>query len=265
MRDEEEYNEIIGEVRDTIKLNFETPTKAKYREQIKERMEKKMEEIAEEGYKNLKAYRKKKDEEEEQDNTNFSDEEKAQEKPKSKKRVISKEVVTSDDDSDGNDEPSTSAPKKKKKAKEEEEMELQNAAALDSEEPAIYGDSNNDDENSSDKEVDVTDPESGIGKCCLCKSKLRGGAGKNDAPWVQCLQKEVCKFMWMDYGTALEFHKIGKKIISPKFRHPFTNGRPRCDCGAMMAYKWVLNASDARAKFLVGQVFAVCCVPVEEG
>ena len=32
-----------------------------------------------------------------------------------------------------------------------------------------------------------------------------------------------------------------------------------------MAYKWVLNASDARAKFLVGNVFAVCCVPIKEG
>ena len=32
-----------------------------------------------------------------------------------------------------------------------------------------------------------------------------------------------------------------------------------------MAYKWVLNASESRAKILVGQVFAVCCVPVKEG
>ena len=223
-----------------------------------------MEEIAEEGYKNLKAYRKKKEEEEE-DDTHFSDEEKAREKPKSKKRIISEEVVSSDDDSDDgnagdNHEPSTSAPKKKKKKKtneEEEEMELTNAAALDSdEEPAIYGNSDND-----GKEEDSSEEE--VGKCCLCNSELRGGAGKkSDAPWVQCPQKEVCKFTWMDYGTALEFHKIGKKIISPKFRHPFVNGRPRCECGAIMAYKWVSNASEKRAKILVGQVFAVCCVPV---
>lgn len=280
VKDEEEYNELVEEIKDTLEKRFDTPIKAAYRKEIKERMEKKMEEIAEERYKNLKAYRKKKEEEEneeEQDDTHFSDEEKARKEPKSKKRPISKEVVSSDDDDDddtgNNHQPSTSAPKKKKKKKktneeEEEEMELTNAEALDSkEEPAIYGDSDNDGEqDSSEEEVDVTDPEKGFGKCCLCKSELRGGAGKkNDAPWVQCPQKEVCKFTWMDYGTALEFHKIGKKIISPKFRHPFVNGRPRCKCGAIMAYKWVLNASESRAKILVGQVFAVCCVPVKEG
>ena len=219
--EDEEYNELVQEIKDTLEKQFDTPIKAAYRKEIKERVEKKMEEIAEEGYKNLKEYRKKK--EEKQDDTHFSDEEKAREKPKSKKRPISKEVVSSDDDDDTDDnhEPSTSAPKKKKKkTNEEEEMELTNAAALNSdEEPAIYGNSDNDGEqDSSEEEVDVTDPEKGFGKCCLCKSELRGGAGKkNDAPWVQCLQKEVCKFTWMDYGTALEFHKIVKRSYPPSF------------------------------------------------
>ena len=270
----EEYNKIVDEVRETIQLTFETPEKAAYREEIK-RMEKNMEEIAEEGYQNLKAYRKKEKENNRRDgddDTNFSDEEKAKEKPTSvKKRAISKETVSLDDDDDSGDDASTSVSKKKnKKTAEERKMELSNAAALDSdEEPAIYGsDEENPGQNSSDEEeeVDVTDPESKIGNCCLCKSELKGGPGKKTTdPWVQCPQKEVCKFTWMDYGMALEFHKIGKKIISPKFRHPFVNGKPRCKCGAIMAYRWVLAASEARAKFLVGNVFAICCVPVKEG
>lgn len=64
VKDEEEYNEFVEEIKDILEKRFDIFIKVVYRKEIKERMEKKMEEIVEERYKNLKVYRKKKEEEE---------------------------------------------------------------------------------------------------------------------------------------------------------------------------------------------------------
>ena len=287
IENKEQYNEFVNEIQscfediDSPEISPEVRKKNRKRRRRKEKMSKTMSELVESALEKWHAERQHgKKKKPDADKTSLGDEEneassqkknkkgkepaKKQAKKETKKRPISAEIVTSDKDSEDEDETA------KEENEENEENEgnkseiesIPDDAMDSSNEPEVYYVADDDYE-----DEDVINPDATIrAKCGICNTTLVGGYGeKNDGPWVRCPDKHVCKVTWLAYTDLLQFHKVAKHILHPRYRTPFTNGRPRCDCNAIMAYHWVQKCSQANAKYLKGAIFLVCCLPVKEG
>lgn len=292
---EEEYRQLIDIVHETVESAFEgiepktQHKKYKYSSVKKEeeaRMSSKIDKLAD---KALAKREKKKKEIVVPDSpvTDASDDEEgasmtvkptppAPKKPSKQKRpVVVEEPDPPSDVDDGGHDDSFEI--------ERREIEEASAAAADMDEeddgfdPSVFnfnapiGGGTNDDMDSmffnNEPEIDLTNPDAKVEvKCGICERMLnQGWSEKTNSPYLYCPDKENCHFAWMSFDRAIQFHQVAPNIIASAYRAPFRHGRPRCECGQTMMYRWVEKASEERSIYLVGGVFLECCVPKKEG